>query len=67
VQEHVQHGGLALAAAPSVCWTIRPTCAGWSSADAARGSLCGSLLVFQRDLTLAWRRWDEVAQPLIST
>jgi heme exporter protein B len=22
-------------------------------------------LVFRRDLTLAWRRWDEVAQPLI--
>ena len=22
-------------------------------------------LVFQRDLTLAWRRWDEAAQPLI--
>ena len=22
-------------------------------------------LVFQRDMTLAWRRWDEVAQPLI--
>jgi heme exporter protein B len=24
-----------------------------------------SKLVFQRDLTLAWRRWDEVTQPLI--
>ena len=22
-------------------------------------------LVFKRDLTLAWRRWDEVTQPLI--
>ena len=22
-------------------------------------------LVFMRDMTLAWRRWDEVAQPLI--
>jgi len=22
-------------------------------------------LVFRRDLMLAWRRWDEVAQPLI--
>ena len=29
-----------------------------STGEAAR-------LIFQRDLTLAWRRWDEVAQPLI--
>jgi heme exporter protein B len=30
---------------------------------ASVGSAAG--LVFRRDLTLAWRRWDEVAQPLI--
>jgi heme exporter protein B len=30
---------------------------------AATSSAAG--LVFRRDLTLAWRRWDEVAQPLI--
>jgi heme exporter protein B len=28
-------------------------------------TLAAAKLVFQRDLTLAWRRWDEVAQPLI--
>jgi heme exporter protein B len=32
---------------------------GRASVGAAAG------LVFRRDLTLAWRRWDEVAQPLI--
>lgn len=33
------------------------------TARASVGSAAG--LVFRRDLTLAWRRWDEVAQPLI--
>jgi len=28
-------------------------------------TLAAAKLVFQRDMTLAWRRWDEVAQPLI--
>jgi len=28
-------------------------------------TLAAVKLVFQRDMTLAWRRWDEVAQPLI--
>jgi heme exporter protein B len=28
-------------------------------------TLAAARLVFRRDLTLAWRRWDEVAQPLI--
>jgi len=28
-------------------------------------TIAAAKLVFQRDLTLAWRRWDEVAQPLI--
>ena len=28
-------------------------------------TLAVAKLVFQRDMTLAWRRWDEVAQPLI--
>ncbi len=28
-------------------------------------TLAAARLVFQRDMTLAWRRWDEVAQPLI--
>jgi heme exporter protein B len=28
-------------------------------------TLAAARLVFERDLTLAWRRWDEVAQPLI--
>jgi len=28
-------------------------------------TLAAAKLVFERDLTLAWRRWDEVAQPLI--
>ncbi|MEY2918957.1 MAG: hypothetical protein RL261_262 [Pseudomonadota bacterium] len=28
-------------------------------------TVAAAKLVFQRDMTLAWRRWDEVAQPLI--
>ena len=28
-------------------------------------TIAAAKLVFQRDMTLAWRRWDEVAQPLI--
>jgi heme exporter protein B len=28
-------------------------------------TMVAARLVFRRDLTLAWRRWDEVAQPLI--
>jgi heme exporter protein B len=28
-------------------------------------TIAAAKLVFERDLTLAWRRWDEVAQPLI--
>lgn len=28
-------------------------------------TLAAAKLVFERDMTLAWRRWDEVAQPLI--
>ena len=28
-------------------------------------TIAAASLVFQRDMTLAWRRWDEVAQPLI--
>ena len=28
-------------------------------------TLAAARLVFQRDMMLAWRRWDEVAQPLI--
>ncbi len=66
VREHIARGGLALAAAHQRLLDDAPVPAAAGAGPVTRApTLTAAGLVFRRDLMLAWRRWDEVAQPLI--
>ena len=59
-------GGLALIAAHQGLNLRKARCGDWSSRDAAdTAALAAGRLLFERDLRLAMRRWDQVADPLV--
>ena len=67
VHEHVQpRRPGARGRAPAAARRLAEPAPAGARADAPRvRPSTAARLVFRRDMTLAWRRWDEVAQPLI--